>query len=163
MTTWSTDITTEGEPPQAGQRARLRGALAGVVPTFAIAAVFLVGRTTATRTEIVVSMALVGLISVTAGWIAAPLAAGRPRRLLVASIGYALAYIAATIALSVIQAAWDATTADGFAPVAVAAAVIGRALYGLAGTAYLIIPAFGLGLAWAIAARGLMRVDGSRA
>jgi hypothetical protein len=40
MTTWSTDITTEHEPPHAGRRARLRGALAGVVPMFAIAAVF---------------------------------------------------------------------------------------------------------------------------
>ena len=154
MTTSSTDITTETEPPHAGRRARLRGALAGIVPTLAIAAVFLVGRTTATPREIVVSMALVGLIAITAGWIAGPLAAGTPRRLVVASIGYALAYIAATIALSVIQAAWDATTANGFAPLAV---------YGLAGTAYLIIPAIALGLAWALAARGLMRFDGSRA
>jgi hypothetical protein len=157
------DISTKNEPPQADRRARWRGALAGVVPTLAIAAVFLVGRTTATPREIVVSMALVGLIAITAGWIAGPLAAGTPRRLLVASIGYALAYIAATIALSVIQAAWDATTANGFAPLAVAAAVVGRALYGLAGTVYLIIPAIALGLAWALAARGLMRFDGSRA
>lgn len=107
-------------------------------------------------------MALVALIAMTAGWIAGPLVARRPRQLLVASIGYALAYIAATVALSLIQAAWDATAADGFAPFAVAAAVLGRALYGLAGTAYLIIPAVVLGLAWAVAARGLMRLDGSR-
>ena len=157
-----TDISTEAEPPPEGRRARWRGALAGVVPTLAIALVFVVGRTTATPTEIAVSMGLVALISMTAGWIAGPLAAGRGRRLLVASIGYALEYIAATIALIVIQAAWDATTADGFAPLAVAVAVVGRALYGLAGTAYLIIPAIVLGLAWALAARGLMRLDGTR-
>jgi hypothetical protein len=162
MTSRSTDITTETEHPQDGRRARWRGALAGVIPTLAIAAVFLVGRTTATPTEIAVSMALVALIAMTAGWIAGPLAAGRPRRLLIAAIGYALAYIAATVALSMIQAAWDTAAADGFAPLAVATAVIGRALYGLAGVAYLIIPAIALGLAWSLAARGLMRLDGSR-
>ena len=156
------ELSTETEPPKAGRRSRWRGALAGVVPTLAIAVVFGIGRTSATPAEVAFSVVLVALISVTAGWIAGPLAAGRGRRLLVASIGYALAYIAATIALIVIQAAWDATTADGFAPLAVAVAVVGRALYGLAGTAYLIIPAIVLGLAWALAARGLMRLDGTR-
>jgi hypothetical protein len=153
------DISTETEPPNAGRRARWRGALAGVVPTLVIALVFVVGSTTATPTEIIFSMALVALISVSAGWIAGPLAAGRPRRLLVASIGYALAYIAASVALSTIQAAWDTWAAEGFAPIAVATAVVGRALYGATGIAYLILPAVALGLAWSLAARGLMRLD----
>jgi len=155
------DISTEAEPPQPGRRARWRGAFAGVVPTLAIAAVFAVGRTSATAEEIAVSMALVALISVTAGWIAGPLAAGRPRRLLVTSFGYALAYIAASVGLSTIQAAWDTGVADGFAPLAVAMAVVGRALYGLTGIAYLIVPALALGLAWSLAARGLTCLDGS--
>ena len=153
------DISTEAEPPQPGRRARWRGALAGVVPTLVIALVFAVGRTTATPTEIAFSMGLVALISMSAGWIAGPLAAGRPRRLLVASIGYGLAYIAASVALSTIKAAWDTWVAEGFAPFAVAMAVVGRALYGLAGIAYLILPAVVLGLAWNLAARGLMRLD----
>jgi hypothetical protein len=153
------ELSTETEPPQAGRRARWRGALAGVVPTLAIALVFVVGRTTAAPVEIALSMFLVALISVTAGWIAGPLAAGRPRRLLVASIGYALAYIGASVVLSTIQAAWDTWITDGFAPLAVAAAVLGRALYGLAAIAYLIVPALALGLAWSLAARGLMRLD----
>ncbi len=156
------DISTETESLRGGRRARWRGALAGVVPTLAIALVFAVGPTSSTAEEFAVSMALVALISVTAGWIAGPLAAAQPRRILIAAIGYAFAYFAATIALSLIQAAWDATAADGFAPVGVATAVLGRALYGLAGIAYLIIPALALGLAWSLAARGLMRLDDSR-
>jgi hypothetical protein len=155
-------ILTEAEPLLPGRGARWRGALAGVVPTLAIALVFAVGRTTATPTEIAFSMALVALISVTAGWVAGPLAAGRPRRLLVASIGYALAYVAASVALSTIQAAWDTWVAEGFAPFAVATAVVGRALYGLTGIAYLILPALALGLAWALAARGLMGLDSTK-
>ena len=156
------ELSTETEPPKAGRRSRWRGALAGVVPTLAIAVVFGIGRTSATPAEVAFSMVLVALISVTAGWIAGPLAAAEPRRLLVASIGYALAYIAASVVLSTIQAAWDTWVADGFAPLAVATAVIGRALYGLTGIAYLILPALALGLAWSLAARGLMRLDGSR-
>jgi len=155
-------IATETEPPHAGIRARWRGALAGVVPTLAIAMVFVVGPTSSTAEEFAVSMALVALISATAGWIAGPLAAAQPRRILIPAIGYAFAYLGATIALSLIQAAWDATAADGFAPVGVATAVLGRALYGLAGIAYLIIPALALGLAWSLAARGLGHLDGSR-
>ena len=155
-------MSNETEPLHAGRRARWLGALAGVVPTLAIAAVFALGRTTATSTEIAVSMALVALIAMTAGWVAGPLAADRSRRLLASAIGYALAYIAGSIALSVIQAAWDTAVADGFAPLAVATAVIGRALYGLAGTAYLITPALAVGLAWSVAARFLLRPDGSR-
>ena len=156
------DISTETESLRGGRRARWRGALAGVVPTLAIALVFAVGPTSSTAEEFAVSMALVALISATAGWIAGPLAAAQPRRILIPAIGYAFAYLGATIALSLIQAAWDATAADGFAPVGVATAVLGRALYGLAGIAYLIIPALALGLAWSLAARGLMRLDDSR-
>jgi hypothetical protein len=156
---WKMDMSTETEPPHAGRRARWRGALAGVVPTLAIALVFVVGRTTATSTEIAFSMALVALISISAGWIAEPLAAGRPRRLLVASIGHALAYIAASVALSLIQAAWNAAAGGGLAPFNVAAAVVGRAAYGLAGATYLILPALVLGIVWSLAARGLMHLD----
>jgi hypothetical protein len=114
--------------------------------------------TTQAPAEVAVSLSLVALISVVAGWLAGPLAAGRPRRLLVAAIGYALAFIGATAGLSLVQAAWDAVATSGFEPVSVATAVVGRALVAAAGTAYLIIPALILGLAWSLAARGLMRL-----
>jgi hypothetical protein len=61
--------------------------------------------------------------------------------------------------LSLIQAAWDAAAARGLAPFNVAAAVVGRAAYGLAGATYLILPALVLGIVWSLAARGLMRRD----
>ena len=149
--------------PSAGdtRAARWRGALAGVVPVIAIAGLFAVGRTTSTPEEVAVSLGLVALIAMTAGWVAGPLASGKPRRLLVAALGYAIALIAATASLSIIQGLVDAVGADGLAPIAVITAVVGRAAVALAGTAYLIVPAIVLGMAWSIAARGLDRLAGS--
>lgn len=141
---------------------RWRGAIAGLVPALAIASLFAFGGTTAAPSDVAVSLFLVALIAMTAGWIAGPLAAYPPRRLLVAAIGYAIAFIGATAGLSVIQAAWDSLVADGPDPVALATAIIGRFVVALAGTAYLIIPAVLLGLAWSVVARGLMTLMISR-
>jgi hypothetical protein len=142
--------------------ARWRGALAGLVLVLVIALLFAVGSTTSTPEEVAVSLGLVTLIAATAGWAAGPLAAGEPRRLLVAAFGYAIAAIAATVSLSIIQGIGDAIAAEGLAPMAVAVAIFGRATYALAGTAYLIVPALVAGMAWSIAARGLDRLVGSR-
>jgi hypothetical protein len=152
------DIPTMTGQSPADRRARLRGALAGFVPTIAIALLF-AGGTSATPTEVAFSLILVALIAMSAGWIAGPLAAGRQRRLLVAALRYATWFIVASVVLSLIQAAWDTWVAKGVDPIAIAAAVLGRALVGIAGTAYLIIPAIALGLAWSVAARGLYVVD----
>ena len=154
--------TVTGQSP-AERRARLRGALAGLIPTAAIALLF-AGGTSATPTEVAWSLFLVALIAMTAGWIAGPLAAGRQRRLLVAALRYATWFIVASIALSLIQAVWDTWVAKGLDPIAIGTAILQRALVGVAGTAYLILPAIALGLAWSVAARGLYvldRVDGA--
>lgn len=144
------------------QRARWRGALAGLLPVAVVSFLFVIGSTAATPSEVAVSLGLVALIGITAGWFAGPLAAGSRRRLLIASIGYALALIATTAALAIIQGTWETVAANGLDPLAIATAIVGRAFYSLAGTAYLIVPALLVGGAWSIAARGLRNLDGSR-
>jgi hypothetical protein len=144
------------ETVRAPGGARWLGVLAGLVPTIAIALLF-AGGSTATPTEAAVSLLLVAVIAMTAGWIAAPLAASHPRRLLVAAIGYSLAFIVASIGLSLVQAVWDTWVVSRFDPSAIATAVFQRALIDVAGTAYLILPAVALGLAWSVAAHGLIR------
>ena len=81
--------------------------LAGLVPAFAVAALFAVSGSAATPPEIAVSLALVTLIAMTAGWFAGPLAAGEQRRILVAGLGYAIALIATNAVLSMVQGAPD--------------------------------------------------------
>lgn len=142
--------------------ARARGAVAGLAPTLVFVGIFAFGGSSEGSTQVAISLSLVGLIAMSAGWVAGPLAAGPRRRLLVGAIGYALAFIAATATLSLVQAAWDAIAAQGFDPFAIATAILGRALVALAGTAYLILPALGLGLAWSVAARWLMQVGRPR-
>ncbi len=141
---------------------RVRGALAGLLPTLAIALLIAVGGTTETPAEVATSLALVALIAMAAGWIAGPLAAGEPRRLLVGSFGYAIALLAMTALLSIAQGVGDAIGADGLDAVAILTAVVGRAVYALAGAAYLILPAIVLGAAWSVAAWGMTRLVRSR-
>lgn len=155
------DSSYETKPSRFDLRARWRGALAGLVPALAIALLFALGGTAASPAQVAVSLGLVTAIAVTAGWLAGPLAARQPRRLLVAAFGYAIALIATTALLSIAQGAADAIVVGGLDPVAILTAVIGRAAVALAGTAYLIIPALVLGGAWSLAARGLMRLEGS--
>lgn len=150
-----------GRSPRSGGSARWRGAVAGFVPTLAIALLFALGGTTASPGEVAVSLALVAAIATAAGWLAGPLVAAE-RRILVAAFGYAIALIAMTGLLSIAQGVSDAFGANGLDPVAILTAAIGRAAYALVGTAYLILPAIVLGLAWSLAARGLMRLGGSR-
>lgn len=148
-------------PTGAAPAARWRGALAGAVPVLAIAGLFAVGGTTSTAAQVGVSLGLVAVIAMTAGWVAGPLASGEPRRLLVAAFGYAIALIAATASLSIIQGVVDAIGTDGLDPIRVVSAAVGRAALALAGAAYLVIPAIVLGMAWSVAARGLDHVVGT--
>lgn len=148
-------------PPRRDRRARWRGALAGLVPTLGIGLLFVIGPTSSTAPEIAISLGLVALIAMTAGWFAGPLAAGAPRRLLVAAFGYALVLIATTAALTILQGTWETVATNGLDPLAIATTIAGRAFYALAGTAYLILPALVLGGGWSVAARGLTRLDGS--
>lgn len=147
-------------PTRSSRRApnpRWLGALAGLVPALAIALLFAVSGSAATSGEVAASLVWVGLIAITAGWFAGPLAATERRRLLVAALGYAIALIAAIAALSMVQAAWDTWTAAAVDPIAIATAIAGRALYALVSTIYLIGPAIVLGMVWSVAARGLVR------
>jgi hypothetical protein len=133
----------------------VRGALAGLVVPVVVGAFTMYSGTTSTPNEVAVGLALVALIGMTAGWIAGPLAGGRQRRLLVAALGYAIALIVANGCLSLIQAAADALVANGPDPLALATSVAGRAVVAAAGTAYLIVPAVVVGLAWSAVARVL--------
>lgn len=140
------------------ERARWTGALAGLAPTGVIAALFAVRGSSASSGEVAGSLALVALIGITAGWIAGPLAASKPRRLIKASLGYAIALIATSAGLSILQAIAGTVAANGFDVFALVNAILGRAFYALASTAYLLIPAMALGLLWSVVARGLTMV-----
>lgn len=144
-------------PSWGAGNTRLPGALAGLVPALAVAALFAFSGSAATPPEVAVSLALVTLIAMTAGWFAGPLAAGEQRRLLVAAFGYAIAVISTTAALSMVQGAWDIWTTAAFEPIAIATALVGRALYALASATYMFGPAIVLGAGWSVAARGLTR------
>jgi hypothetical protein len=151
----------KADGPRVNQDARRRGALAGLVPALSLALLLLIGPISSTPQEVAVSVALVVGLAMTAGWLAGPLATGQQRRLLLAAIGYALALIAATVTLSIIQGASETWAAHGPDLVALVVTIAGRGLYCLAGTAYLLVPALALGLVWGTAARGLARLAGS--
>ena len=139
-------------------RARWTGALAGLAPTGVIAALFAVRGSSASSGEVAGSLALVALIGITAGWIAGPLAASKPRRLIKASLGYAIALIATSAGLSILQAIAGTVAANGFDVFALVNAILGRAFYAVASTTYLLIPAIVLGLVWSVVARALTMV-----
>lgn len=139
-------------------RARWTGAIAGLVPAGAVGALFVVGGSTDGTGAIAGSLALVALIGMSAGWIAGPLAASEPRRLLKASMGYVIALIATNAGLAIAQAIADTVAANGFDVFALVNAILGRAFYALASTAYLLIPAMALGLVWSVVARTLTMV-----
>ena len=141
---------------------RTRGALAGLVPWLAVAALFVREGTTATPPEVAVSLGLVALITTSAGWLAGPLAAGPRRRLAVAAIGYAIAVLSTNSVLAIMQAAADSIAADGLDVIALVAAVVGRAALGLVGTAYMIVPALLAGVLWSLSAHSLSWIDGPR-
>ena len=144
-------------PSWGAGNTRLPGALAGLVPALAVAALFAFSGSAATPPEVAVSLALVTLIAMTAGWFAGPLAARERHRLPVAALGYAIALIATTAVLSMVQGAWDIWTTAAFDPIAIATVIAGRALYALASTTYMIVPAIVLGAGWSVAARSLER------
>lgn len=143
--------------------ARRRGALAGLAPAAVVALVFAVSGTGATSTAVATSLVLVTLLAMAAGWIAGPLAAAEPHRIVVAALGYAIALIAVVGALSVVQGVADAIASDGFDPVAIVVTVVGgRVVYALAATFYLLLPGIALGALWSLSAHGLARLAGAR-
>ena len=133
-------------------RSRWTGALAGLVPAGAVSALFAAG-SSASPGEVAVSLGLVALIGMSAGWIAGPLAAAEPRSLIKAAIGYVIALLATNATLSIVRAIADTITAGGFDVVALVFSIVGRAFYAVASTAYLLIPAIALGLLWSVVAR----------
>jgi hypothetical protein len=137
---------------------RTRGALAGLAPSLAVMALFAWSGTEASPAEVAVSLALVTLITCSAGWLAAPLSVGPRSGLAVATIGYAIAVLCTNAALGIFQAAADSVRANGSDPVALIAAVVGRAALAVASAAYLLIPALVGGLLWSVASRGLAYV-----
>ena len=136
--------------------ARLIGAVAGLVPAAIVAGLFALGGTAAPPLEVARSLVLVAFIALTAGGLAGPLAAPG-RRLTVAACGYAICVLAVNGVLAVAQGTWDAWTARGPDPAALIGAIAWRGLVALAGTAYLLLPAIALGLAWAATARAVHR------
>ena len=114
--------------------------------------------TEASLPEVVVSLALVTVITCSAGWLAAPLLVGARSRLAVATIGYAIAVLCTNAALAIIQAAADSLGTNGPDPVALIVAVAGRAALAVASAAYLIVPALIAGSLWSLAGRGLALV-----
>ena len=148
--------------PAGDLAGRVRGAVAGLIVPVVVGVLTVFGGTTATPNEVVVSIVLVALLAMTAGWLAGPLVAGRQRRLLVAALGYAIALILATACLSLVQAGADSLAAHGPDPLALTTSVAGPAVAAAAGTAYLIVPAVVLGLAWSALARGLDRARRTR-
>ncbi len=150
------------KPLRNDRRARWRGALAGLIPMLVIAGLFAIGPTSAQPAEVAVSLGLVALITTSAGWLAGPLSAAEPRRLLVAAFGYAIALIITNALLAIIKAAADSVGAHGLDPLALVEAILGLAAYALVATAYLILPAIIAGILWSLAARGLLHLDGQR-
>jgi hypothetical protein len=137
---------------------RTRGALAGLVPSLAVVGLFAWSGTEASPSEAVVSLALVTVITCSAGWLAAPLLVGAQSRLSVATIGYAIAVLCTNAALAIIQAAADSLGTNGPDPVALIVAVAGRVALAVASAAYLIVPALIAGSLWSLAGRGLALV-----
>jgi hypothetical protein len=130
------------------------GAFAGLLPAIVVGGLFAYD-SQATAREVVTALGLVALIGIVAGWLAGPLAGSSPQRFLSAGLAYAMAFIAATGALSVAQGVADAISIHGFDLVEVASAGVGRAAVALAGTTYLIMPAIVIGFAWSGVARAL--------
>lgn len=137
---------------------RTRGALAGLAPSLAVAVLFARSGTEASPSEVVVSLALVTVITCSAGWLAAPLLVGAGSRLAVATIGYAIAVLCTNAALAIIQAAADSLGTTGLDPVALIVVVAGRAALAVASAAYLIVPALIAGSLWSLAGRALALV-----
>jgi hypothetical protein len=131
------------------------GAFAGLVPLLGIVLLFAVGGTTASPSEVAVSLTLVALITTGAGWVAGPMAAGQPRRLVAAAFAYAIALVALNGLLAMAQAAADAIAMQGLDAFAILTAVTVRAGYALVSAAYLLLPAIAAGVAWSLTARAL--------
>ena len=133
------------------------GAFAGLLPVIVVAGLFAYD-SRATAREVVTALGLIALIGIASGWLAGPLVGSSRQRLLSAALAYAIAFIAATGALSVAQGVIDAISIHGVDPVAMAQATVGRATVALAGATYLIVPAIAIGLAWSGVARAVARL-----
>ncbi len=156
-----TDERRQSTEAMGSRRSRAVGAAAGLIPAFLIALLFAYSGSAASPSEVAVSLGLVALIAISAGWLAGPLA-GRPRRILVATVGYAIALIATTAALSSSKGQQMPYPRTAWTPWRSSLAIVGRAAVAAAGIAYLLIPALVLGSAWSVSARGLSRLVGGR-
>jgi hypothetical protein len=140
---------------ESDRLARAMGAFAGLVPLLGIVLLFAVGGTTASPSEVALSLTLVALITTVAGWVVGPMAARQPRRLVAAAFAYAIALVALNALLAIVQAAADAVAMQGLDAFAILTAVTGRAGYALVSAAYLLLPAIAAGVAWSVTARAL--------
>ena len=147
----------DGNVMTLAHRPRWIGAAAGLGPTAAIGAWWALAGIGVSLADWLVSMGLLAAIAMGAGWIAGPLAVDIPRSFAKATIAYAIAVIVTTTALSVVQAAADTITAGDISIGGLAVAVVGRSLIGVAGIAYLILPALAFGALWVVVARGMIR------
>lgn len=142
--------------PVSAHRARWLGAAAGLGPTVAIGGWWALAGIGVSLADWLVSMGLIAAIAIGAGWITGPLAVDVSRSFAKATIGYALAVIATTTALSIVQAAADTISGGDLSIGGLAVAVVGRAAIGLVSIAYLILPALAFGALWAVVARGIL-------
>jgi hypothetical protein len=141
--------------PHRARYGRALGAVAGLVPAIAVSVLYAMSGSSEGPVAMATGIVLVGLIGTTAGLVVGPLAASEPRRLLAAALAYAIALICVAALLSIVQGVGDAIAADGFDPLAIVAAAVGRAGVAIAGVAYLILPAVVVGLGWSVATRWL--------
>jgi len=137
-------------------RSRWIGAAAGLGPTAAIGAWWAWVGIRVSFGDWLVSMGLLAAIAMSAGWIAGPLAAAARRGLAKATIGYAIAVIGATATLSIIQGGADSILTGDASIGGLAEAIVGQVLVAVAGIAYLILPALGLGVIWTMLARVIL-------
>ncbi len=151
-------MTVQVQQRQAPRLGRPPGAIAGLLPATVVGILFAIGPSPEGPAAIATGIALVALIGMVAGYLAGPLATSEPRRLLAASLAYAIALIGMTALLSIVQGVSDAVAVDRFDPVKIGAAAVGRAAVAVAGAAYLMVPAIVIGLGWSVATRGLAAV-----
>jgi hypothetical protein len=148
-------MTVDDQSAQPARLDRPLGAITGLLPAIVVGVLYAIGPSSDSPAAIATGIALVALIGVTAGFVAGPVGASEPRRLLAASLAYAIALIGMTALLSIVQGVSDAVAADGLDPVALGTAGVGRAAVAVAGAAYLIVPAIAIGLGWSVATYGL--------
>jgi hypothetical protein len=129
------------------------GAIAGLGPGLAILLLFVVSGSFAPAGEVAISLALFAVLSITPGWLSGPFAVRRGWA--AGACAYGLAWISVQAWLALVQAGFEAWSANGADVVAITSAVVGRAAYALISAVYFLIPAVVLGAVWVAALRAL--------